>query len=408
MLIRKEIMGTNKIQFLFLVFLISCSTRMTNKIVSNTDDSPSYEADLAALQLRILKSQASTKPEEKAMGAKLLIDRGNLTGSYKDYFDAMNILNSSISNPAVVEKPFLLRAYLNYKIHRFKEARQDVASALNAEILPAAKKNAESLLADLDFNEGKYSHSRANFAHILKNDPTWHNIAKMAYFEYVSGHTEKADKLYASSMELLTNLQMKDLAWLCLQRGIMQLDSKNYAEALKHFEIADHAYPGYWLIKEHIAEAKGKIGQIDEAVEIYKEVLKKTDLPEYPAALAALLKDRDPKESQRLDLIAKKGFEKRYQLLPEAASGHWLDYLLTEENGEDSKLLALAQANLKLRPNAEAKIMLAKVYLKMNNENAARNLVCEVEKSPWRSPKYLQLRSSLGNLTCPRSYSRVP
>ena len=78
-------------------------------------------------------------------------------------------------------------------------------------------------------------------------------------------------------------------------------------------------------------------------------------------------------------------FRRQLALYPEAAAGHLIEYLLQKPD-VDPRLREYAEQNHALRPNGEAKLLLAKAYLKLGDAPAARTLLNEILQTPWRTP----------------------
>jgi predicted negative regulator of RcsB-dependent stress response len=174
----------------------------------------------------------------------------------------------------------------------------------------------------------------------------------------------------------------------------MALESKKYDRALEYLRVADQSFTGFWLIQEHIAETLAKLGREDEAIAIYKKVVAQTNNPEYMMALSKLLKARAPQEAADLQASGIKKFQERFKLLPEASIGHFLESLINIGDSS-SLLLELAQKNYDIRPNAQARLKLAKAYISVGKLAQAKNQICHVEKTPWRTPEFRDLKTQL-------------
>jgi pentatricopeptide repeat protein len=55
-----------------------------------------------------------------------------------------------------------------------------------------------------------------------------------------------------------------------------------------HYRRADAAYPGYWLVDEHIAELLGAAGRYDEALAMYQSIVSNGRRPELEQAIGEL------------------------------------------------------------------------------------------------------------------------
>src|SRR5436305_1381164 len=59
-------------------------------------------------------------------------------------------------------------------------------------------------------------------------------------------------------------------------------------EAQLHYQRADTAYPGYWLVDEHVAELLGAEARYDEAVAMYQSIASNGQRPELEQAIGEL------------------------------------------------------------------------------------------------------------------------
>ena len=77
------------------------------------------------------------------------------------------------------------------------------------------------------------------------------------------------DRLYREAEDELTAKEMRSYAWLEVQRGFLAFSRGGYPEARSHYDIAEAAYPGYWLVGEYQAELLGAEGRHAEAIELF-------------------------------------------------------------------------------------------------------------------------------------------
>ena len=68
---------------------------------------------------------------------------------------------------------------------------------------------------------GQYEEKKAAYVRIIDEEPTWDNLARLAYFVASMGERERADDLYARAEDELTAKEMRSYAWLELQRGLL-------------------------------------------------------------------------------------------------------------------------------------------------------------------------------------------
>jgi tetratricopeptide (TPR) repeat protein len=277
----------------------------------------------------------------------------------------------------------LLRASFHFKMHRLRQAKEDLAAIPE----PARGTAARTLAAQIALQEGDYDTAGRELQFIADKWHTWDSLASLAYLKSVTGDPRGAGRLYAEAEEELTAKEMRSFAWVEVQRGLLEFDRGHYANALVHYRRADAAYPHYWLVEEHIAEVLDRMGQTGRSVAMYEQVIARTHNPEYIAALAAIVARSDRDAAAKLYAEADARYDAQMRLYPEAAGGHLIRYLLTRN--DDAKLIALAEQNAALRPNGEAKLLLAKAYAKCGRGADAQRVLSEIMRTRWRTPELL-------------------
>src|SRR3984893_13636433 len=113
-------------------------------------------------------------------------------------------------------------------------------------------------------------------------------LARLAHLQGKMGDATGADHLYEEAEDQLTAKEMRAYAWLEVQRGFLDFARRRDGEAQLHYRRADAAYPGYWLVDEHIAELLGAEGKYDEAVAMYQSILSNGRRPELEQAIGEL------------------------------------------------------------------------------------------------------------------------
>jgi tetratricopeptide (TPR) repeat protein len=69
---------------------------------------------------------------------------------------------------------------------------------------------------------------------------------------------------------------------------VLKLRQGRYEDALAHYDRADRAYSGYWLVDDHKAELLGAQGKFEEAARLYEQVIARAPRPEFQQALGEL------------------------------------------------------------------------------------------------------------------------
>ena len=118
---------------------------------------------------------------------------------------------------------------------------------------------------------------------------------------------------------------------------------------------------------------------------LYADIIARTDNPEFMDAVAGIHRAAGRTEAAA-PLIARADAIYEAQLLrfPEAAYGHALEHFL-EFGADPKRTVTLAEANHRTRPNAEAKISLARAYLQAGRKDDARKAIDEALATPWNT-----------------------
>ena len=250
-----------------------------------------YDVELARLQRDIseIKDGALAPPidiETATRFAHRLYLRASLTGSPADFKAAETAIDRAIRDIGPVAGLYLLKANLDFRLHRLEQAHRDLAAlspfAGNAQIV--------ALTAGLAFQEGGYEAAKRGYRSALEKNPTWDNLARLAYWESKFGDPGLADSLYGQAQHEISAKEMRSYAWVALERGLLEFNRGRYEKAMAHYAQATNAYSGYWLVDEHIAELLAAQRRFDEAVALYRKVIARVPRPEFQQALGDLFR----------------------------------------------------------------------------------------------------------------------
>ena len=236
------------------------------------------ENDLAELEK--IAFAEPVKSEDAGRYVYRLYARSSLNGNLKELRRVEESIDRAIACVGPVEDLCLLKANLDFKLHRLAETKRDLALAPAL----AGRRQGHVILADIAFQEGRYSEARAALETLAEEDPAWDVLARIAHIEGKMGDAEKADQLYLQAEDEITAKEMRSFAWVELQRGLLDLSRGRVDDALAHYEMADRAYSGYWLTAEHIGDALGSAAH-------YERVLREVDKPEVAQKLGGLSHD---------------------------------------------------------------------------------------------------------------------
>jgi tetratricopeptide (TPR) repeat protein len=250
----------------------------------------SYGRDLEQVQRDIseLEQAQATSPLDFLSTARLvskLYAKAALTGSWSDLARAEVAVDAAIPGAEDPSDYYYLKANIHLKRHELS----GVLACLEQSPALAESAPGKMLRADVDFQLGQYDAARRGYDRAAELDPTWDAWARRAHFEGQLGDEQAADELYARAEDELTAKEMRSFAWVELQRGVLHLVHGRHELAYHHYQRADRAYTGYWLVDEHRAELLAARGQLDEAVALYQTVVDTVPRPELLQAFSELL-----------------------------------------------------------------------------------------------------------------------
>ena len=234
-----------------------------------------------------LKDDALRLPIDRVKVTKLAYlqyQHASLTGNLDGLSIAENTLDHAIQHLGRDGDLYFLKANIHFKVHRLDDVEQD----LNASTDLLESSQGRAIKADLDFQQGRYEAAKNGYEALIEEDRTWDALARLAYLHFKMGDFEGADRLYDEAVDELTAKEMRHYSWVELQRGVVDLTQGNYEKAREHYQRAERAYSGHWLVDEHVAELLGAEGKNDEAEAMYRRVIARVPRPDFQQALGEL------------------------------------------------------------------------------------------------------------------------
>jgi tetratricopeptide (TPR) repeat protein len=279
----------------------------------------------------------------------------SLGGKPQDFDAAERTVHAAIERFGPREDLCLLKANLDFRFHRLADVRADLDMA---PLLPT-RSQAHSIVADLDFQEGRYAEARAAYEQLIEADPCWDDMARLAHFHWKMGNRDEADVWFDRAADELTAKQMRSFAWVELQRGVLDLSHGDYASARGHYDRAARAYSGYWLIDEHIAELLAAEERFDEAEAIYLSLADRNPKPELLQTLGELYNfmGEPEKAAPYLDRACDIYLESA-----ERGEVHYLHHLadfFSDVRPDGAQAVKWAQKDLELRQNFNTEAAMA-------------------------------------------------
>jgi tetratricopeptide (TPR) repeat protein len=304
-----------------------------------------YERDLARIgeELERLAGEAASA-ERATRIAHCLYRRASMTGDLGALEEVKASVDSGLAEFGAWPDLCFVKANVDFKLHRLDRVRADL------ELSPVFRASSEgrALAADLDLEEGRYEDARRGYEGLERS---WSALARLANLEAKLGDRERADELYAEAEDELTAKELRSYCWLELRRG----DLARPAEAELHYERAERAYSGDWLVDERKARLRVTQGRLDEALELYRSVAARAPRPEVHQALGDVyLRMGRPEEARAWHDLALAA----YLDSVERGGVHYLHHLAhfyLESRLDPAEAVRWARADYELRPNPETR-----------------------------------------------------
>jgi tetratricopeptide (TPR) repeat protein len=210
--------------------------------------------------------------------------RAALTGDLTALDAAEDAIDAVIPQMRYPDDLYLLKAHIALKLHRLEDVKRNLA----ARPLLAESDEGLKITADVHFQEGRYAEAKRTYEKAINANRSWDNLARYAYYVSTMEDLDRADAIYVEAQDEVTSKQMRSYAWLQLQRGLLDVARGRHEDARAHYRQAERAYPGYWMVDEHLAGLLACEGRRQEAAELYERVLGCVPKPEIAQILGDL------------------------------------------------------------------------------------------------------------------------
>ena len=333
-----------------------------------------FTADLERLTSDIAGA-SSGDIEQATLQAYRWYGLASLGGRLSDFSVAERVASETIGRFGPREDLCLLKANLDFRFHRLGAVRADLEAMKQ-------RPQARSVLADLDFQEGRYEQARREYEALITLDPVWDDMARLGHWYFKMGDLRAADEWLERAGEELTAKQMRSFAWVELQRGVLDLSCGDFNAARGHYDRAARAYSGYWLVDEHVAELLAAEQRFDEAEALYLSLIKRGEpRPELLQTVGELYLMMDSPDADRF--------------LDRALAA----YLEPTSRGEVHYWHHLSDFYSDVRPDGAAAVKWARKDLELRfnfNTQAAMGLALSVSGSHDEAVRWVELALASG------------
>ncbi|WP_168157349.1 lipopolysaccharide assembly protein LapB [Erythrobacter sp. QSSC1-22B] len=187
------------------------------------------------------------------------------------------------------------------------------------------------------------------------------------------------------------------LASIALQAGVIESSRGNYAKARNWYETAERLFPGYWLTRLHLAEARLVAGEDVQAIAELESIVEQSPRPEAMDMLALIYRVKGQRaKSLEWSRRASAIWRQRVAEFPNAYGAHAAEHELVF--GDPNRALALAIQNRRARPYGEARILLANTLIANGQPEIALDELIAAEASGWRSATLYAAKAQASDL----------
>ena len=319
--------------------------------------------------------------------AYLQYQHASLTGNLDELSVAEKTLDQAIQHLGRDGDLYFLKANIHFKVHRLDAVEKDLNASTDLLESPQGK----AIKADLDFQQGRYDAAKNGYQTLIDEERTWDALARLAYFNFKMGDFEGADRLYDEAVDELTAKEMRHYSWVELQRGVVDLTQGNYEKAREHYQRAERAYSGHWMVQEHVAELLGAEGKNDEAEALYRRVIERVPRPDFLQALGELYISMG-KSAEATDCL--KRAETAFLESAQRGEVHYYHHLAdlyadVFENGAEA--VKWAQKDLELRRNFSTLAAMASALYRAGEFSKALELMNESLASGVKDARLFRL-----------------
>jgi len=261
------------------VLAVCVSAAVAPRLHHGTPRRSDFDIELAALDAEIASMRATANATDSEASIRLayrMYSHAALTGHAEDFARLEPFVDALQQQIGPQRDLVLLRSTLDVRAHRLQHAR----ALLDAFPALADDPDAQLLAADIDLQQGGYDRARRAYQRVVDRTPTWPALARLASATALTGNATLADDLYARAGDELTAKEMRNYAWLAVQRGQLAFARGRFGQADAQYRLAERAYSGYWLVDEYLGELRAAERRFDESIAHYSGAIARAPRPD--------------------------------------------------------------------------------------------------------------------------------
>jgi tetratricopeptide (TPR) repeat protein len=297
--------------------------------------------------------------------------RASLTNQFSDFELVQREIDNALATVGACPDICYLKASLDLKFHRLSKAKASLQLGPGLASSPSGK----VLQADIDFQQGKYDAARAGLENATRENRSWDNLGRLAYFHWKMGNDALAERLHLESEDEITAKEPRAFAWVELQRGLLDFSRGRYPETRVHYTRAAKTYTGYWLVGEHLAGLLAAEGNYQSAIGVFQSIVDRATKPELKQAIGELyLLMGQPEQAEPWLEWALQDYLESVERGDVHYYHHLTDFYCCARN-EPKTAVHWAECDLELRPNFASQTGLAWALYRDNRIDEAVDLI---------------------------------
>src|ERR687884_924389 len=137
-------------------------------------------------------------------------ERESLTGDLNRWAAVDARIDSALPRLRRPADLYFLKASIALKLHRLADV--EAILAMDGDLRDSAP--GALLQADVDVQRGLYEAARQRLEGVVRDEPTWDGLARLAHLKGKLGDADGAERLYAEAEDELTAKEMRHYSWV--------------------------------------------------------------------------------------------------------------------------------------------------------------------------------------------------
>jgi tetratricopeptide (TPR) repeat protein len=320
-------------------------------------------------RLKHLEKKANDKLAIKT-AVDLLLTRGQFLGAISDYAKADDLATAYVAAYPDDAAGYLLRAEVHTRLHRFDGA---IADLVAAEKIGMVASDGAAIRTTIAQGRGNYEDALRARKQTAEKRPNGLTLGALAALYAERGEFDLAHATFDKAVGELKRGSPIGPAWLMFQWGRAYELEGSMSEARDLYKLAYDRFPRYAEAAGHYAGTLAATGQRPKAIEVLRELITKTDHPEYTGQLAELEAAAGNAEAAtKLVETTRAGWERWLTPFPEAFADHAARFYLGP-GANPSRAHELAGINTSVRRTPASLTLLIEAALAAEDPEAACN-----------------------------------